>query len=90
MAKKLSTPETIMRYWPILIIVASGVVAFIKLEGSVQASQSKQVEVDKRIEKVENQQDQLYENSVEQKVQTAQISQKMDLVLEYIKDSHKK
>jgi len=83
-------PFNIMAYWPLVALAASGVVAFIKLQGSVEAGQSKAVEVDKRIEKVENSQEQLYENSVEQKVQTAQISQKMDMLIDYIKSEKKK
>jgi len=83
-------PFNIMAYWPLIAIAISGVVAFIKLQGSVEAGQTKQVEVDKRIEKVEDSQDQLYANSVEQKVQTAQMAQKLDLIVDYIKSEKKK
>ena len=88
MAKK--QPFDVMRFWPLIALAASGIVGFIKLQGSVEAGQSKQVEVDKRIEKVEDNQEQLYANSVEQKVQTAQMAQKLDLIVDYIKDAKRK
>lgn len=79
----------IMRYWPLIALAISGVVGFIKLQGSVEAGQNKQADTDKRIEKVEDSQSQLYANSVEQKVQTAQMAQKLDLIVDYIKESKK-
>lgn len=76
-----------MRYWPIAVVAFGAVAGYIRLQGAVQAGEKKDVEMEKRIEKAEDNQDRLYANSVEQKVQTAQMAQKLDLIVDYIKES---
>lgn len=80
----------LMRYWPIGVVAFGAVAGYIRLQGSVEAGQTKQEETSKRIDKVEDSQDQLYANSVEQKVQTAQMAQKLDLIVDYIKSDKRK
>lgn len=79
-----------LRLWPIAVVAVGALTGYIRLQGSVASASEKQVETSKRIDKVEDQQDKLYENSVEQKVQTAQVAQKLDLLLTYVQDSKKK
>lgn len=80
----------LMRYWPIAVVALGAFAGYIRLQGAVQAAEKKDIEIEKRIDKTEDNQEQLYANSVEQKVQTAQMAQKLDLIVDYIKDSKKK
>ena len=72
---------------PIGLAVLGFVVGYTKLQASVSQAGEKQVEANKRVDKIEEQQNNLYANSVEIKVQQAQIGQKLDNLLDYIKES---
>ena len=79
-----------LRLWPVAVVAVGALTGYIRLQGSVEANEKRDVEQDKRIEKSEDNQDQLYANSVEQKVQTAQMAQKLDLIVDYIKSEKKR